>query len=254
MQQYNMLQAIYMSFYSKNLYRDVAKNWDGKTFLYLFLLLALSWIGFTYHMQVTLNLAYQGISQQIVDQIPLIEIKDGKVVTPEQRPYIIRDPDTHEKLAIIDTTGQYKTLEEAKTDFLVTQTSVISHQKSNETRIYTIPEKTNLEINPVTINQKIQHYLGYAWIVVFICALFASYIYRIFQALLYSLIGLIFNGMNKTQLTYGQILQIMMVAITPVIVLSTIWDFLRVSFAYQSLSYFVLAMLYLFYGIAANKD
>ena len=55
MKQYNILQAIVMSFYSKNLYRDVAKNWGGKAFLYLFLFLKIDLHSMDLMMQMVIQ-------------------------------------------------------------------------------------------------------------------------------------------------------------------------------------------------------
>ncbi len=44
MKRFGLFHPIWMSFYSRALYRDVAQNWKGTGFLYLLFLLALSWI------------------------------------------------------------------------------------------------------------------------------------------------------------------------------------------------------------------
>lgn len=44
MKKYNMFQAIYLSFFSKNVYIDVAYNWNGHGFLYFYILITLSFI------------------------------------------------------------------------------------------------------------------------------------------------------------------------------------------------------------------
>jgi hypothetical protein len=253
MSRYNMLQAIVMSFYSRKLYRDVAMNWGGKAFLYLLLLLALSWIGMTYLFQHGINQFYAQYSGAIVSQMPILTIKDGKMSTPENRPYLITDPD-HERIAVIDATGQYTTLEQAKTDILVTQTQVISQSKPNETRTNQLPPNFNAVIDPNVINAYIKKFVGFTWIFIFILFVVSAYIYRIIQALLYGIIGKIFSSICRVPLSYGQILQIVLVAITPAIIIATIVDLLNVEFPYEMWVYFLISMFYLFYGIIANKN
>lgn len=253
MNRYNMLQAIYMSFYSRNLYRDVAANWGAKTFLYLLLLLFLSWVLFSYEIQHALNLAYQQNSDKIFEQIPVITITNGKISTPENRPYVIVDPNSQEKIAIIDTSGTYKTIQEAQAPFLITETQFISQPKAGETKINEIPANFSFVADPQVIKGYVSKYLGYVWIVFLFLFTIGSYIYRILQALLYAIIGKIGSALFGFHLNYDTILPIAMVAITPVIVLSTILDFFNVIFPYQGLLYFFLAMFYLFYGMIANK-
>jgi hypothetical protein len=44
MKHYGRLQAVYLSFFSGDLYRDVANNWTGIGLVYLLLLLAAAWL------------------------------------------------------------------------------------------------------------------------------------------------------------------------------------------------------------------
>ena len=254
MNRYNMLQAIYMSFYSKQLYRDVATNWGAKSFLYLLMLVLLIWIAPTYQVQHTLNLAYAKDSDKIVSQIPVITIKDGKVNTPEKRPYFISDPDTGEAIAIIDTTGQYNNLEQAKTAVLITQTEIISRSKPDQVRIDHLPNTLSLVVDPQVINSYVSYYLGFVWIFFFLSFVLLTYCYRIIQVLLYSIIGKIFCTICKVKLSYSQVMQIAMIALTPAIVLAAIFDFFNIQYAFQMFSYFILSMIYLFYGVKVNKD
>ncbi len=258
MQQYNIFQAIYLSFYSKQLYRDVAKNWGGKSFLYLLLIVALSWIAFTYFSQIALNASYREHSDVMVSQIPIVTIKDGRVITPEKRPYIIEDSKTHERLVVIDTTGQYTTLEKANALFLITENKVfVQKEKSGEVikeaNIYEIPKTMTTTLNPRQINGYLEQMAYFIWIPLYICVLLVGFCYRLMQALIYGVIGKIIAGMSRVTLTYSQVVQIAMVAITPALVLATIFDVFQVFFAHQLLFYFLLTMFYLFYGIIVNK-
>jgi hypothetical protein len=254
MQQYNMLQAFYMSFYSRNLYRDVAKNWGGKTFLYLLLLLTLAWVPFTIQLQMQVNKAYKDHADEIVHQVPMMTIKEGKLSTPENRPYIITDPKSQKKLAVIDTSGKYTTIEQADAVMLVTQTQIIDKAKKNEVRIHEIPKTLDTTIDPHRLNIMVKNFIGFMWIFVFIACLLVSFFYRIIQAVVYSVIGKIISAISGIPVTYGQIIQIMLVGITPVIVLSTIIEFFSWHFAFHNLFYFLLAISYMVYGIFANKD
>ncbi len=252
MRRYNMLQAIYLSFYSKRLYQDVAVNWSGNVFLYLLLVLALSWVIPTYWMQIGLERGHATFSKNIVPQIPVMEIKEGKITTPLAQPYVITDPRTNARMAVIDTQGQYKTPEEAKAPFLITKTEIIN-KSYNETKIYRIPETLTATINPISINEFIGGFIQYSWIIFFICALLLSYLYRLIQTILYALFGMLLSKVNRMTLTYGQIYKIAIVALTPAIILSTIFTLVSFNFAYELMFYFLLTMGYLYFGILSNK-
>lgn len=253
MQQYNVFQAIYMSFYSKNLYRDVAENWGGKTFLYLLLVLALSWVVLTIQLQVGINHGYNKYSDRVTEQVPVLTIKDGELSTPENRPYIITNPENQEKIAIIDASGQYTTLDQAKTPLLVTKTAVLMQSDPNEIKTYQISKTLTMQLDPPVVNSYLKTYLGFLWIPFFIFFLFGSFIYRIIESLIYAVIGKVFGLMTSRAVTYGQCVQIAMVAITPAIVVATILDIFIINFNHQGFLYFVLAMIYLCFGVLANK-
>jgi hypothetical protein len=253
MRQYNVFQAIFMSFYSQKLYRDVAKNWNGHAVWYLLFILVLSWIPMTYVIQYVSQRYYNENANALVPQIPVLNIENGRISTPEQKPYFIKDPKTNETIAIIDTTGTYTDINKEKTLLLITPTEVISKPKPGEVRIDQIPTNVTGKFDPQDVNQTLKKYLPYSWIFIFPIAVILSFIYRLIQSLIYGIIGKFISAISRVPLTYGQIVLIMMVAITPVIVLATIFDVFGITFNYQLLLYFILAMIYLIFGILANK-
>lgn len=253
MERYNIFQALYMSFYSRKLYRDVAFNWGAKTFVYLLLLLSLTWVVFTYQLQQIVNQGYLRMADPIVAQAPTVTLKDGKVITPENRPYIVTDPQTHETLLVIDTSGKYTSLDQIQTDILVTETKVFSKPKENQQRIDEIPSKLNMTIYPDHLNTYAKKFIGFLWMPMFVFALMISYVYRIIQSLVYAIIGRVLAPMLNVRLSYWQIVQIMMVAITPVIIICTTMRALHLDVMHHNLFYFLLAMAYMIYGMLANK-
>lgn len=254
MQQYNILQAIYMSFYSRDLYRDVAKNWGGKAYIYLLLVVALAWIGITYQLQMELNRVYREKSDSFVNQVPTMTIKQGKIETPENRPYFIVDPETKEQFAIIDTSGKYTDVDNVNVSLLVTKDKIISRNSPQEIKTYELPKTLNAMIDARVINGYVKKFIGFSWILAYVFFVIVGYIYRIIQTILYSIIGKIVAGVTKTPLSFGQTMQITMVAITPALILATVLDLLRINFLHQLLFYFLLSMVYLCYGIVANKN
>lgn len=254
MNQYNIFQAIFLSFYSKNLYRDVAINWGGKAFGYLFFIVVLAWIFPTFYIQLSINKNYAKHSQLYVNQLPVLTFNQGTLSTPEKRPYIVTEPGTSNIVMIIDTSGRYTNLEQAKATMLVTDKEIITRRNTNETRIYQIPTDFNKTVDPVVGNEYLKKFLSYAWIFIYIFGVIFIYIYRIIQALIYSLIGKIFAAIAKVSLSYTRILALSMVAVTPAILLGTLFQILKIYFPFQLIFYFILTMFYLFYGIVANKN
>ncbi len=250
MQQYNMLQAVPMSFYSARLYRDVALNWGGKAFVYLFLLLAIITLAFSLIAQHAVREGYDVFSDKIVPQIPVMNIAQGKISTPENHPYYITEPDSDKRIAVIDTSGQFKTPQEENVSLLITGSSVIMAKK-DETRTFSIPAKLNGTFDPPVVSQAIMKYLGFVWLLFFIPMLALHYIYRILQAMLYSIIGKFFAWISGTKLSYMHILPIALVALTPTIVFFLVMIFIPVNIPVYV--YFLISMAYLLFGVMANK-
>ena len=80
-----------------------------------------------------------------------------------------------------------------------------------------------------------------------------SFFYRVIQALIYGVFGKIFSAASGAHLTYGQTIQLSMVAITPVIVVSTVTQMLGIYWSFQGLTMFALAMAYLIFAVYANR-
>ena len=85
-------------------------------------------------------------------------------------------------------------------------------------------------------------------------AVLGSFIYRVLQALLYGLIGLLFANSLKAKLDYSATLRLAVVAVTPAIWLATLLELTGESLPYFWILSFVLAMAYLFYGVKANTE
>lgn len=253
MRQYNVWQAIFMSFYSKKLYRDVATNWGGFAFLYLLMLVALSVIYWTVVMQTGINQVYAKVTDKFIAQIPVLTVKDGKISTPEKRAYLIKDGDGKEVIAIVDTTGKYKTLNDSKADLLITETEIISSSSPTQTRIDQMPATMNFVFDPVVVNSYVKGAFSWAWMLIFPLLVIVVYLYRLIQALFYAVIGRIFGAITRAGVTYPQTLQIAMVSITPVMVLSAIIDVFRITVPHCGLLGFIIGIGYLFYGVLANK-
>jgi hypothetical protein len=90
---YKVWQGIYLSFFSKRFYIDVLKRWKGLSWLYI--VLALSILCFPLYVK----LAYQChhyINRdvfQVLEQIPIIPIKEGKAFYDKPMPYAVKNRD-----------------------------------------------------------------------------------------------------------------------------------------------------------------
>ncbi|HET7841311.1 MAG TPA: DUF1189 family protein [Terriglobia bacterium] len=252
MRQHSVWDALILSFYSKPLYHDVAAHWRGTGFAYLLLLLALCWVPEMAKLQVGMTKWVRGEGTQIVKQIPPIDIKDGEVSTGVTTPYFIKDPEKGNVIAIIDLTGQYTSLENSPANMLLTKHAFYTRNSASEVRSYDLKNVKSFHLDQT----RVQGWLNLAgsWLVVVLYpfALLFSFIYRIAQALIYGLCGLVISRVVKVQLEYLTLLRLAAVAVTPAVILETVRSVGSVHIPYWSLLCFLIAMGYLYFAVTAT--
>ena len=254
MRSYTIFHPFLLSFFSKSLYRDVGRNWRGAAFLYLLLLLAVCSIPPMVKIHLGFTEFVKKTAPGVVQQIPDITISGGEASIKEPQPYIIKDPDTGKPLIIIDTTGKYTSLNDTKATALLTKTEFIVKRNARETRIFKLSEFDKLFIDQDRINSWLEIFRKWIAIVLFPFALVFSFIYRIVQALVYALFGLLFAKATGSSLDYDALLSLAIVAITPAVILNTVRNMLGIPIPLWWFICFVIAMGYLFFAVAANRN
>lgn len=250
---YTLFEALYLSFYSKRLYREVAATWGGKAFVYAFLILTLAWIGHVIGYQTSINHIYKTTSHALVEQLPVITVDHGKISTPENRPYAIKAlDDPNQVIVMIDTSGQYTTLAEANAEVLMTENSIIT-KSDNETKIYELPRALTYTFVPVMVNEKISAVIGYAWVLMLPFLILASFFVMIIKSLVYALIGRIFSAFTHAGVNYVQCMILYFVSVTPALALRTVFESFSIHFHYQGWLIFAISIAYLFFAILVNK-
>ena len=247
MKKYSIIHVPVLSFFSKTLYIDVARNWKGVNFLYLLLLLAICWIPTMIKMRIDLADFINNETPALVNQVPEITITDGRVSIEETQPYYIKDPDSDEPLAIIDTTGTIDSLEESDAVCLLTKTTIMWKKNEFETQTVDLSKVKHFVLNSERITGWLHIGRKFLVVVMYPFALLGSYAYRIVQALIYAAIGLLFASLCKTALSYAALIRLAVVAVTPCIIVSTALGLGDASIPVYL--YPAAALLYLFFAV-----
>ncbi len=89
--QYGYLKAIFFSFFSPSLYRDIAKNWRGFGFIYIFMISLV--LAFPWAMNQGLKLShyYDQTVLPTIKKLPKLEVKSGEIIFNKASPFIIRN-------------------------------------------------------------------------------------------------------------------------------------------------------------------
>ncbi|MCX7115516.1 MAG: DUF1189 family protein [Gammaproteobacteria bacterium] len=132
---YHYWQALYMSFYSKELYIDVIRRWHGLGWLYLLLVVAL----FSIPLSINLGLGAQHFfTTQVVEDVksmPQFMIQNGVVVFDKPMPFEIKNVQ-HDVIGMIDTTGKTEALDNdryPKLTYLITKNKIFYRTPSFHT-------------------------------------------------------------------------------------------------------------------------
>ncbi len=254
MRKYSVLHPFVLSFYSKALYQDVAQQWRGTGFAYLFLLLALTWLPVVFKVHTGFVSWLNENAPAFLLQMPTIAIRNGQVSTDVDTPYVITT-NKGEPIAIIDLTGQYTDLDDTKALILLTEDKLLLKQENRpETRMYDLSQVRNFSLN----RQDLEGWAVWArrWfgVVFYLIVLPSEYVYRILQALLYAALGLAFCMSLKMELPYLTVLRLTVVALTPVILVQTVLTLLSLNVPGLWLLSLAGALGYLYFALKANSE
>ncbi len=251
MKKFSIIHLPVLSFFSKDLYRDVGLNWKGICFGYLFIFLAICWIPMMVRIHVGFAAFVKNDAPTIVEQVPEIKITDGQISIKEPQPYFIREPDTNIIIAVIDTTGSIESPADANAFCLMTKTSIIMKQSQLETRTYDLSQVKSFTVSGDYIMKLLNTTKKFLAIILYPFALLGSYAFRIIQALIYAAIGLLFASTCKVTLSYGALLRMAVAAMTPCMIIKTIFGLAGVTFDYISILYILIILAYLYFGVYA---
>jgi hypothetical protein len=244
-----MLQAPFMAFYSGDLYRDVGLNWTGTGFAYLFLLLLACMVPKAVQLQFSLRNFAENSAPAVITQVPEIKIANGEASALVVQPYTIRDPESGKPLAIVDTTGATVSLDGSDAFLLLKKTEIVVKRNALDTRSVSLKEIRNFTLNQNVINRVVNLVRSYGVLVFAVLALIGAFIYRLVQALIYGALGLAIAGLLGTSVTYGRLLRLSVMAVTPVILVSTVVAVTRFNVPHFRLLCFAAAMGFLYLGI-----
>jgi Protein of unknown function (DUF1189) len=251
MRRYSLFQAPVMAFFSLGFYRDVDQHWKGTGFAYLLMLLAICWVPAFIHFHLSVADYVEHRAPALTSQIPLIRIMKGEASVDAAQPYKIVDPDSKTVLALIDTTGKTVSLEGTDAQALLTRTEVIFRKSDVETRSFNFKDVESFTLDQQRVSGWLTTFRRYAAVIFFPFAVLGSFAYRVVQVLIYAAIGLLFAKWCRTDRPYPTLVRLSVMAVTPVIVVSTVIETAGLRIPLPGLLYFVAAMVYLFLGIKA---
>jgi len=225
---FSYFDALWQSFFSPSLYIDVAKRWHGVGFLYLLLIVVISWLPDLAKMETSLQQLRGDSSEGLIRQVPAISITDGVASANVETPYFIKDPKDGKVLGIIDFSGQYTNLENTSAVVLLTRKEVTTKQSGRETRTYNLSGVKHFAIDQTRVRHWVNLFLTWFTVLITPFVIVFTYGFRIVQALIYAALGMALANGFHVKLTYSTLLRLACVALTPVVIFTTVTDLIPV--------------------------
>jgi hypothetical protein len=221
--------ALWASFYSRDLYRDVVARWKGIGLLYLMLLLAICWIPSAARWVVGLQEYAATEAPPIVKQFPTITIEKGVMrATPPGRHVIQleRDPSrASQPLLIIDDSIDSVPSDRSLEGFILTRREFAALQPSrSDRRAWVLGPGTNINVTPDDVAAFLDSMAIWLPPIGYVFAVAGALAFRLAQALLYGAVAMAFASRHRLKLNYDSAVRLAAVAVTPVVIIRTlIW-------------------------------
>jgi hypothetical protein len=255
MKRFSIIDPLHMSFYSRDLYRDVAANWStASCVLYLLSLLALCWVPGIIRLDTDISYYVTNEAPKLIAQMPEIVISQGAASIREPQPFIIKDPDTGEPFMIIDTTGGTKNLDNTKAVILLARETLVVKTPDDKQQALELRELGDGTITKPVANAAVERFTEWFGILLYPFAVLFGFVFRAVQAAIIALFGMILTRSLRANLDYRQMLRLSLVAITPLIVFNSLCMFFRLEMPIPLLADLVLLTSYQVFAIRSNSE
>lgn len=194
-------------------YREIKDNRFGRSFTYLLLLfLIIYFIGGTKTFVVT-RAVVEDIAAGMSTNVPDFRLENGEFSFAGKMPHYISS--STNEVFVIDTTGQTdeKVLEGVQSGMLVTKDKLYVKQNTGDMRVLSLKEFNGVTVTKADI---VEFLPKLSWIVFIFIAFGFIFVlgWKLLNAVILALFGLIINAAMNADLKYGNMLNISIYALT----------------------------------------
>lgn len=247
------LDALYLAFYSRPFYRNVARFARGMLIGYFLFLICIAWVPQTISLGNDFREFLDNEAPKYLRQMPKITIRGGKASIAEPVPYYIQSPDGS-PFAIIDTSGTIRALPEGKTMFLVTEMHLIVRTTETSVKEMSLADFGDVDIDRQSVTEWLEAFSSVFAIILFPFAVFFSFLLHLPLVFVCTLYGNIITKRFGLVLDFKSLFRLAVVAFTPAMILQTAHGALDIPFPYRIPITLLVSLGYLSYGIFANIE
>ncbi len=244
---YRMVQLPVMAFFSRRLYRDIGRNWNGANFTYLFLLLAVCCVPFALNKRNALIQSLAANEASLINQIPDIHITDGEAHVKARMPYYIKNRDG-EPIAIIDTTGSMNYIEHPSVQLMLTESKLIIRGGRHLFNTFDLSAVEDFSMDKHIANDWLSWIKNTTGPLSYAIFLMLSYIFAVTAMLFAAVVGLILSSLlHHSTLGFQSTMRLAVTASTPAILGLTVSTLLGLPI--PPAVFPLVALIYLLLGI-----
>jgi len=219
MRRYSILQAIPLSFFSRDLYREVVRAWRGIGLAYLVLLVALLTLVVAIRVQIWADGVVHGGGRAFADQIPRIVIRHRVVEVDRPMPYTIRDSRSGASLIVVDTTGQVVSLDSLEASVLLTADHIVYRKSAAETRVFELSAVKDFTLDSARAHHWLRLLSTWAAPVAAPFVFVGFAMVRVIQQLVFAALGLLVGRLARVRFDFSASMRLAAVAMTPALVI-----------------------------------
>lgn len=246
------LRPLYLSFYSAPFYREVGRELSGSWFGYLFFLVTLCAIPGMVGGYGLISDFFGKELPAVISQIPPVTVSGGQASIDPPGPHVVLSPSDNSPLLILDTSGQVTSLDNTKATMLLTRDRMLLRQDSGEPRVFPMSGLDNGVIDEALLESWRTTIWNWMTVIYFPVAALMSFLFRVLQALLVAVVGMLYARRLGVPIDYQGALRLTVFASTPAIVVSALRDALGLASNLGTLFDFVLVLGYIHFAVRAN--
>jgi hypothetical protein len=253
MRRYSILQALPLSFFSRDLYRDVVRSWRGLGLAYLVLLVALLTLVFVIRTGMALDAWVRGEAQGLADQVPRLVIRQRVVEVDRPMPFTIHDPKTGGAVAVVDTTGQVVSLDGLEARLLLTRDHVFYRKSTTETRVFQLSNVKDFTFDSTRAKRWLGLFSAWAAPVMAPFVFVGLLVVRFIQQLVFGVVGLLVGRLTRVRLDFPASMRLAAVALTPALIIEPVLEIVRGKPPLWGLLWIGIVLSYIVWAVRANE-
>jgi hypothetical protein len=234
-------------------YNSIKNNRFSKSFVYLLLLFLIIYFINGTRTFIATRIAVDELVAGMSTSIPEFRLENGEFSFEGEMPYYISS--STDEAFVIDTTGQVSEsiLKDVSSGILITKNMLYVKRSEIETREFSL---TELEGITLTKAKVLEFLPKLSWIVFILIAFGFIFVlgWKLLNAVILALLGLIISAVMKRRLKYGNLLNISIYALTLPMLIQLAVNLYGYPIANFWLIYWGISILYVSMAVKSCKD